>query len=82
METKVNFVVVGVFVLVLSTALIAGVLWLTSGKYYRTAYDIYQTYMIEPVAGLNVNAPLRYRGVDVGRVRRIALAPENVEECN
>jgi phospholipid/cholesterol/gamma-HCH transport system substrate-binding protein len=80
MEAKVNFVFVGVFVLVLSTALIAGVLWLSSGKYYRKSYDIYQTYMSESVSGLNLNAPVKYRGVDVGRVRTIALAPENVEQ--
>jgi len=80
MEAKVNFVVVGVFVIVLTTALIAGVLWLSSGKYYRKNYDIYQTNMTESVSGLNVDAPVRYRGVDVGRVRKIALAPGNVEQ--
>ena len=80
METKVNFAAAGAFVLVLSTALIAGVLWLSSGKFYRKSYDVYQTYMTESVSGLSVNAPVKYRGVDVGRVRRIALAPENVEE--
>jgi len=80
MEAKVNFVVVGVFVLVLGTAMIAGLLWLSSGKYYRKTYDIYQTYLPESVSGLNVNAPVRYRGVDVGRVRRIVLAPDNVEQ--
>ena len=80
MEAKVNFAVVGVFVLVLGPALIAGVLWFTSGKYYRKNYEIYQTYMTESVSGLNLDAPVRYRGVDVGRVRRIALAPGNVEQ--
>lgn len=80
MEAKVNFVVVGVFVIVLSTTLIAGVLWLSSGKFYRKNYDVYQTYMSESVSGLNVDAPVRYRGVDVGRVRKIALAPGNVEQ--
>jgi phospholipid/cholesterol/gamma-HCH transport system substrate-binding protein len=80
METKVNFVVVGVFVIVLSTTLIAAVLWFSSGKFYRKNYDIYQTYMTESVSGLNIDAPVRYRGVDVGRVRRIALAPGNVEQ--
>jgi phospholipid/cholesterol/gamma-HCH transport system substrate-binding protein len=80
MEAKVNYVVVGVFVLVLSTALIAGLLWLSSGKYYRRSYDTYVTYMAESVSGLNVNAPVRYLGVEVGRVRRIALAPDNVEQ--
>jgi len=32
------------------------------------------------VAGLNVNAPVSYRGVEVGHVRKIALAPNNVEQ--
>ena len=80
MEEKVNFALVGAFVLVLSAALIIGVLWLSSGKSYRTSYDTYQTYMQESVAGLNLNAPVRYRGVEVGRVSKIALAPGNVEQ--
>jgi phospholipid/cholesterol/gamma-HCH transport system substrate-binding protein len=79
MEEKVNFAVVGAFVLVLSAAFVGGVLWLSSEKSYRTVYDVYQTYMKESVAGLNINAPVRYRGVDVGRVQKIALAPGNVE---
>lgn len=80
MEEKVNFTVVGIFVLVLATALIGGLLWLGSGKSYRTQYDTYRTYMKESVSGLNVNAPVRYRGVEIGRVQKIALAPDNVEQ--
>jgi len=80
METKVNLVAVGVFVIVLTVTTIASVLWLSSGKYYRKNYDIYETYMTESVSGLNLNAPVRYRGVEVGRVRAIRLAPGNVEQ--
>ena len=80
MEAKVNFAVVGAFVLVLGAALIGGGLWLSSGKYYGRSYVTYQTYMSESVAGLNVNAPVKYRGVDVGSVRTITLNPANVEE--
>ena len=80
MEAKVNFTVVGAFVLVLGAALIAGVLWLSSGKSYRKAYDTYLVYMTESVAGLDPDAPVRYRGVQVGVVRRISLAPGNVEQ--
>ena len=69
MEEKVNFAIVGVFVLALGAALIAGVLWLSSGGAYRRAYDTYQTYMHESVSGLSRDAPVRYRGVEVGRVR-------------
>jgi len=80
MESRVSFAAVGAFVIVLTTALVAGFLWLSSGKYYRKSYDIYQTYMTESVAGLNLNSSVRYRGVDVGRVRSIRLAPDNVEQ--
>ena len=80
METKVNFAVVGAFVLVLGAALIGGVLWLSSERSYRKAYDVYLVYMAESVSGLSPDAPVRYRGVQVGRVRRIALAPDGVEK--
>lgn len=80
MEEKINFALVGVFVLALGAALIAGVLWLSSGGAYRRAYDTYQTYMDESVSGLSRDAPVRYRGVEVGRVRRMALAQGHVEQ--
>jgi phospholipid/cholesterol/gamma-HCH transport system substrate-binding protein len=80
MESKVNFAAVGAFVIVLTIAMIGGALWLSSGKYYRKSYETYETYMTESVSGLNQNAAVRYRGVDVGRVRRIMLAPGNVEQ--
>jgi phospholipid/cholesterol/gamma-HCH transport system substrate-binding protein len=79
MESKVSFAAVGAFVLVLGTALIAAVLWLASGKLYRKAYDTYLVYTTESVSGLDPDAPVRYRGVQVGVVRRIALAQDDVE---
>jgi phospholipid/cholesterol/gamma-HCH transport system substrate-binding protein len=79
MEERVNLVAVGVFVIVLALTAIASVLYLTGGMYSRKSYDTYLTYMTESVSGLNLNAPVRYRGVEVGRVRAIALAPDNVE---
>jgi phospholipid/cholesterol/gamma-HCH transport system substrate-binding protein len=80
MEARVNYAIVGAFVLVLGAALIGGILWLSSGGAARTAYDTYLTYMDESVSGLSLDAPVRYRGVEVGRVRRIALAPSNIEQ--
>lgn len=80
MEEKVKFAAVGIFVLALSAVLIGSVLWLSSGNTYRKDYDLYLTYMKESVSGLNLNAPVRYHGVEVGRVRKIALAPGNVEQ--
>ena len=75
MEAKVNYTIVGIFVLVLGAALIGGVLWLSSGKYYGQSYAVYRTYMTESVAGLELNSPVKYHGVDVGFVRAIGLDP-------
>lgn len=80
MEEKVNYALVGLFVLVLGAALLGGVLWLSSGKSYGSAYDPYYVYMKESVTGLSLNSTVRYRGVEVGKVRKIALAPNNVEQ--
>lgn len=80
MEDKVKFAAVGVFVLALGAALIGSVLWLSSGNTYRKDYDDYLTYMQESVSGLNLNAPVRYHGVEVGQVSAIALAPGNAEQ--
>ena len=74
-----NYPIVGLFVLVLGAALIAGVLWLASGGALQTPYDLYQAIEDESVAGLNLNAPVKYNGVDVGKVRGIALDRANPE---
>ena len=80
METKVNYTLVGAFVLVLGSALIAGTLWLASGGGFQKKYDPYLALVGESVAGLNLNAPVKYRGVDVGKVRDIRLDPKNPEQ--
>ena len=80
METKVNYSLVGGFVLVLGTCLIAGVLWLASGGGFQKKTDLYLALVSESVAGLNLNALVKYRGVDVGKVREIGLNPENPEQ--
>lgn len=77
-----NYPVVGAFVLVLSTVLVAGVLWLASGGAIRQKYDLYRAYLDESVSGLNVNAPVKYNGVEVGKVRQIRLDPGNPDRVN
>ena len=77
MENKVNYALVGGFVLGLLVALIAGVLWLASGGGFQKKYDSYLSMVEESVAGLNLNAPVKYRGVDVGKVSDIRLDPVN-----
>jgi phospholipid/cholesterol/gamma-HCH transport system substrate-binding protein len=75
METKLSFAIVGAFVLVLMAAAIGGALWLASGRISQQKYDTYLAFFRDSVSGLNVHAPVKYRGVEVGSVREIALDP-------
>ncbi len=79
METKVNYAIVGAFVLLLGSVLVAGVLWLAAGGMMQKKYDPYLAVENESVAGLNLNAPVKYNGVEVGKVEKIRLDPENPE---
>ena len=74
-----NYTLVGAFVLALGAALIAVVLWLASGGAFQKKYDLYHAIEDESVAGLNLNAPVKHNGVDVGKVRDIRLDPANPE---
>ena len=79
MEPKVHYVIVGTFVLALGMVAVGMVLWLGKSD-YRGVYDQYYAYMRQSVAGLSVNSTVKYRGVNVGRVKEIALNPDNSEE--
>jgi len=69
-------------VLVLGAVLIAGALWLASGGAFKQKYDLYLAVSDESVSGLNLNAPVKYNGVDVGKVRDIRLDPRNQSRVN
>jgi phospholipid/cholesterol/gamma-HCH transport system substrate-binding protein len=77
METKVNLALVGAFVVALSLAIVAGVLWVSTGGPARKAYDTYLAYSYESVSGLNRDSPVKYKGVVVGSVEQIGLDPED-----
>ena len=74
-----NYTLVGAFVLALGAVLIAGVLWLASGGAFQKKYDLYHAIEDESVAGLNLNAPVKHNGVDVGKVQGIRLDAANPE---
>ena len=79
METKANYTLVGGFVLLLGALMVGVVLWLASGGAFKKSYDLYMALEDESVAGLNLNAPVKYSGVDVGKVQEIHLDPANPE---
>ena len=74
-----NYALVGAFVLALGAALIAGALWLAAGGASKQSYELYLALVDESVAGLNLNAPVKYNGVDVGKVKGIELDQDKPE---
>ena len=79
MEPKVNYTLVGLFIALLGAATVTGVLWLSRTD-YRGVYDRYYTFMDESVSGLSRDSYVKYQGVEVGRVKEIALDPNNPEQ--
>ena len=73
MDTKVNYTLVGIFVISLVAALVFGIIWLSSG-FSLAQYNTYAIYMNESVSGLNVDAQVEYNGVSVGSVKKIVLS--------
>ncbi len=79
MESKINYTLVGLFVVFLTTGLITFAYWL--GKHGgKQEYDVYLVYMSESVAGLSTDASVKYRGVNVGTVEQLGISPHNSEE--
>jgi phospholipid/cholesterol/gamma-HCH transport system substrate-binding protein len=78
LDPKVNYTAIGIYVVVLSMALLAIVFWLSvvHTKHYRR----YLVFMKESVAGLTEKAPVKFNGVDVGYVEKIQIEPENPQE--
>lgn len=72
MESKANYRVVGLIVLILAAGLLAGGLWLSVG-FNKKTYDIYTVYVPEPVSGLGDDSIVKYNGVKVGVVSKIEL---------
>ncbi len=76
MESKSNYTIIGLAVLILITGLLSAGLWLSVG-FDRKQYDTFIVYMDEPVSGLNDESPVKYNGVRVGFVSDIELSPQD-----
>lgn len=79
MDPKANYTVVGIFVIILSLVFVGIALWLSTGGEGKR-YHTYLAYMSEAVSGLNVRAPVKYNGVQVGYVDQITLNPRDPQE--
>lgn len=74
METKANYVAVGIFVLSFAFAGALAALWI-AGAQIANEFAIYRTYFQDSVTGLGPGTIVRYNGIDVGNVREVGFDP-------
>jgi phospholipid/cholesterol/gamma-HCH transport system substrate-binding protein len=72
MENKSHALMAGLFTIALIAAAVLAGIWFNSDRVERVPYEIATTLS---VPGLNPQAAVRYRGLDVGKVNAIAFDP-------
>jgi phospholipid/cholesterol/gamma-HCH transport system substrate-binding protein len=76
MESQKHYAMIGAFIVLTGASFIGVSLWLAFGDISK-GFRTYLAYMEESVSGLYVDAPVRYQGVEVGRVTELDLDTEN-----
>ena len=74
MEREANYITVGAFVLLVIALATWFVVWYTDAQ-DRRDYERYEIYFQGSVSGLTRGSPVRYLGVDVGRVADMRIDP-------
>lgn len=81
MENRVNYILVGAFVIGLFLATLGVILWM--GKYSESqVFKLYKVNTKDSVSGLSEKAPVKLRGVTVGEVKKIGINTKNSEEVS
>ena len=76
METKANYVLIGVFTLVVAVFGLLFALW--AAKYSSDRdWQEYRVIFSEPVTGLTEGSSVQYNGIAVGTVETLSLAPND-----
>jgi ABC-type transporter Mla subunit MlaD len=74
--TATNHWKLGLFVVVSIVAMAGGVFWLGARRFHRDAFQAV-SYFDESVQGLDVGSPVKFRGVTLGTVVDITIAPDH-----
>jgi len=77
MESRVNYMITGAFVLFFGAALTGFVFWMGKFGNDQKSYDLYKVYMDESVSGLNIESPVKLNGFEIGTVRGISIDRKN-----
>ena len=76
MARQVSTFMIGLFVAVGIIIGVSVIVWIGASQYFEKG-SMYVTYFDESVQGLQRDSSVKYRGVDVGRIVKISVAPDN-----
>lgn len=79
MNNRVNYTIVGVLVITAIGLMMAFTYWLIRPEAQNDVKK-YTIYFEESVLGLNIDAPVKYRGISVGKVQALEINPNNSEQ--
>ena len=79
MNNKVNYTLVGLVVLIGIFLMLGFTYWLLQPK-SKQEIKQYHINFDESVLGLNIDAPVKYRGISVGKVTSLEINPQNSEQ--
>ncbi|WP_457748389.1 MlaD family protein [Sulfurimonas sp.] len=79
MNNKVNYTLVGFVVLLGLVSMLGFTYWMLKPTKAEDTQK-YTIYFNESVLGLNLDAPVKYKGIKVGKVTRLRIDPNNSEQ--
>lgn len=79
METRANYILIGLFTLIVTALLIGFGLW--AAKFAsESSWSEYDVVFSEAVTGLGIGGTVQYNGITVGEVRKLEIDPENTNK--
>lgn len=79
MRVNVNYLILGIFVLLFGAGIIYGLYWF-SNDIEDANYELYRVYFTESIDGLSEQTSVKYNGVKVGVVKSIEISKTNFRQ--
>jgi len=76
-----NYFRIGTFVLLGISLIILGIILLSSGRLFKRTITV-ETYFSESIQGLSDGSPVKYRGVEIGRIDKITFVHQMYKPTN
>jgi len=81
MYSKVNYTLIGAFVVLFVVAIISFAFWL-GNRGIQDNYSLYLLRVKDSVTGLSKDSGIKMKGVDIGSIKSISINPKNIEEID